>query len=83
MPHLAPHQRFENWWFVDARGIPRTLGDGGIALLEHMALTRPLGRALRRAGLTRLMTQLDHLVSRLRNRLNRVVPAMEPPIRFP
>jgi hypothetical protein len=80
---LAPHERFETWWFVDTNGVPRTFGDGGIAVLEHLSLTRPLGRVLRILRLVRLMTALDHVVSRLRNKLSRVAPVVDVPVRFP
>jgi hypothetical protein len=83
VPHLAPHERFETWWFVDTTARPRTYGDGGVAVLETVALTRPVGRLLRTLRLVGVMTAVDHVVSRFRNKLNRIVPEIAPPARFP
>jgi hypothetical protein len=76
--------RKECWWLVlrDGRAIP---GDGGagVVLLAEIRLTRPLGRALRTLGASRLVDALDRLVSRHRARLGRLVPDGPAPRRYP
>jgi hypothetical protein len=88
VPHLldsVPEQRRgECWWLVLRDGTP-IAGDrgGGVTLMAAIRLTRPLGRASRRLGLSPVMEALDRLVSRYRKQLGRLVPGGDAPRRYP
>jgi hypothetical protein len=77
-------RRRECWWLVRRDGTP-VPGDegGGVEVLAELALTRPLGVALRALGLSGTVDALDKLVARYRSRLGRIVPEGTAPRRYP
>jgi hypothetical protein len=66
----------------DGTPVPGNAG-GGVAVLSELRLTRPFGRFLRLARLSRAVDVFDRLVSRNLKRLGRIVPAGPAPHRFP
>ena len=72
------------WWLVLRDGTPLP-GDGGagVAALDELRLTQPLGRLLRSLRAAPLVDGFDALVSRHRSRLGRVVPDGGAPRRYP
>jgi predicted DCC family thiol-disulfide oxidoreductase YuxK len=81
---VPPDVRNGRWWLVLRDGTPLP-GDGGagVAALDELRLTRPLGRLLRSLRAAPLVDGFDALVSRHRSRLGRVVPDGEGPRRYP
>ena len=84
---LAPvpeERRGECWWLVlrDGTAVAGDQG-GGVMLLTHLGLTRPLGRVLRALRLSRPIDALDTLLARLRKHLGRFVPDGPAPRRYP
>jgi hypothetical protein len=81
----VPEERRDDcWWLVlqDTTPIPGDEG-GGVALLNRVRLTRPLGRFLRVVAAAPLIDAVDKLVSRYRGRLGRLVPDGPAPRRYP
>jgi hypothetical protein len=76
--------RGECWWLVlrDRTLVPGDDG-GGVALFGEVALTRPLGHALRAIRASSLVDRLDKLVARHRGGLGRLVPEGPAPRRYP
>lgn len=81
---IPPDARRECWWLVLGDGTP-VPGDrgGGVALLSHLRLTRPLGRVLSVTRAAGLVDAGDRLLARHRGRLGRLVPEGPAPRRYP
>jgi hypothetical protein len=81
---ISERRRDDCWWLVlrDATPVPGDAG-GGVALLEEVRLTRPLGRLLRVVHAGPLIDGFDKLISRHRGGLGRLVPDGPAPCRYP
>jgi hypothetical protein len=76
--------REDCWWLVlrDGTAIPGDAG-GGVAFLNEVRVTRPVGRILRATRAAPLVDGLDKLVARYRRQLGRLVPNGPAPRRYP
>lgn len=81
---IPEERRKECWWLVLRDGMP-VPGDhgGGMALLQELRLTRPLGSLLRAARLSSAVDVFDRALARSRKQLSKVVPDGEAPRRYP
>ena len=83
LAQLPEEERFETWHLVERDGTLVSGGAGGIAVLGHLRLTRPLARLFRSLRMTGPLDGLYARVSRSRARLGRFVPNKPGPRRFP
>jgi hypothetical protein len=83
LEQLPEEERFETWWLVERDGTLHSYGDGGLALLGHMHVTRPLARLLRRPRIERALDQLDLVIAGRRSTLGKLLPRGEGPRRYP
>ncbi len=72
----------ESWRIIEPDGTRLVKGEAGIALLEHLDVTRWLGRLLRALRLTPLVGAVDWVISKLRPWLSHLVKK-GPPFRRP
>ena len=81
---IPAERRKECWWLVLRDGTP-VPGDegGGVALLEELRLTRPMGALLRTLRLSRGVDVFDIALARGRKRLSPIVPDGPAPRRYP
>lgn len=90
VPEAAPYvagipedELYASWHLIEPNGARLVGGDAGIALLEHIRLTRPVGRLFRWARLYALVAAVDCFLKEHRVRLNRFVPEVPAPHRPP
>jgi len=81
---VPEERRTECWWLVLRDGTP-VPGDegGGVALLEELRLTRPVGSLLKTLRLSRAVDVFDKGLSRYRKPLSKIVPDGPAPRRYP
>jgi predicted DCC family thiol-disulfide oxidoreductase YuxK len=87
VPEAAPYvagipeeEVYASWHLIEPNGDRLVGGNAGIALLEQVRLTRPLGRLLRWARLSAAVAAVDRFLKEHRGRLNRFVPDVPAPI---
>ena len=73
----------ESWQLIEPSGVRLMHGPAGIRLLEHLPATRWLGRALRGARLTGLVTAVNRMLGRVRKPMGRFFPGPQIPRRWP
>jgi len=83
LEQLPEEERFKTWWLAERDGRLRSHTDGGVALLGHMHMTRPLARRLQRPRIEGALARLDNLVAHHKSRLGKVVPNGPGPYRYP
>jgi hypothetical protein len=84
LANVEEDRRAECWWFVLGSGVPIE-GDrgGGVALLSHLRLTKPIGQALERLGLSPYVDRGDRWLAVARGTISRFVPDGPAPRRYP
>lgn len=73
----------KSWHLIEPSGERLVGAPAAIALMEHVSLTRKLGRLLRRLDLYWLVGAVDRVLKTQRGRLSRIVPDVRPPHRPP
>lgn len=72
-----------SWQLIEPDGTRLTLGRAGVAAMEHIRVTRPMGKALRVLRLEGLATGVNLVMRGGRGFLGRVVPDRPGPRRPP
>ena len=80
---IPEHEVQESWQLIEPTGVRMMHGPAGIRLLEYIPATRWLAWILRRLRLTRLVTVVNRLLSRIRKPLGRFFPDPRLPRRWP
>lgn len=90
VPEAAPYvegipedELYADWHLIEPNGERLVGGHAGIAMLEHIRLTRPLGLLLRWARLYAVVGAIDRFLKERRPRLSRLVPDVPAPHRPP
>jgi predicted DCC family thiol-disulfide oxidoreductase YuxK len=90
VPEAAPFvdgipedELYAAWHLIEPNGERLIGGHAGIAMLEHIRLTRPLGRLLRWGRLYVVVEAIDRFLKEHRPRLSRSVPDVAAPHRPP
>jgi predicted DCC family thiol-disulfide oxidoreductase YuxK len=81
--HIPKTELEASWQLLLPTGERLTLGPAGVAAMEHIKVTRPLGKAMRALRLEGLATGINVLVRRNRHRLGRLVSDRPGPRRPP
>ena len=80
---IPPDQIAASWQLIEPSGIRMMHGPAAVRLLEHVAVTRPLGRALRLLRLAPALTAVNRVLGRVRRPLHRFFPNPVVPRRWP
>ncbi len=83
MRRIPNKQLEESWQLIEPDGLRLMRGEGGIALLEHIAFTRPLGKLCRILRSAKLIDLIDRVIYRFKPRLSMLVPDKPGPRRPP
>jgi hypothetical protein len=77
VPGIGDDELHGSWHLIEPDGTRRSGDEAALPLLEHLAVTRPVGSALRRAGLGRVPGAAYRVIRANRGRLGRLVPDVE------
>lgn len=83
MRRIPDRQIEESWQLIEPDGTRLMRGEGGVALLDHVRLTRPIARLVTVLRLTWAIDLIDRVIYKLKPRLARVVPDAPGPRRPP
>jgi hypothetical protein len=72
-----------SWQLIEPSGARLTLGRAGVAAMEHIRVTRPIGKAMRVLRLHGPATRVNLVIRRSRGLLGRLVPDRPGPRRPP
>jgi predicted DCC family thiol-disulfide oxidoreductase YuxK len=73
----------ESWQLIEPSGVRLMHGPAALRLLEYLPATRRLGWALRKLGLTSLVSAANRFLGRIRKPLGRFFPDQRRPRRWP
>lgn len=80
---MSEEEMDESWQWIDPDGTRLMKTPAAIALLETLCFTRPVARAIRFARLSWLVGLGNGFFSRIRTRAGKLVPDVEPIVRWP